>query len=89
MTGDLRLSPPQLHGALVDLAGRTEPVTTTPDPTAGPGDFLLAALRDAHCPHDSETGDEGPVALLGRMPRLWRCDGCGRIRHDDLEDPRS
>lgn len=35
------------------------------------------------CPHDSHTGDEGPVALLGRQPRRWTCDSCGEV----LEDP--
>jgi rubredoxin len=29
------------------------------------------------CPHDSLSGDEGPVAELGRMPVHWRCDECG------------
>lgn len=35
------------------------------------------------CPHDSWSGDEGPVALLGRMPVRWRCDGCGLVRVDE------
>lgn len=33
-----------------------------------------------YCGHDlSLTGAEGPVRLLGRMPILWECDGCGMI----------
>jgi hypothetical protein len=31
------------------------------------------------CPHDSLSGDEGPVDELGRMPQRWRCDQCGAI----------
>lgn len=34
------------------------------------------------CPHDSMSGDEGPVVDLGRMPTRWRCDECGAIVHD-------
>jgi hypothetical protein len=34
------------------------------------------------CPHLSWTGDEGPVSELGRMPRRWKCDGCGAIKED-------
>lgn len=34
------------------------------------------------CPHDSLSGDEGPVALLGRMPVRWRCDHCGDVIRD-------
>jgi hypothetical protein len=34
------------------------------------------------CPHDSLSGDEGPVVLLGRMPVRWRCDACGAVIHD-------
>lgn len=41
-----------------------------------PGDF-------EPCEHHSESGDEGPVADLGRWPTRWRCDGCDRVRHDD------
>lgn len=37
----------------------------------------------SECPHDSMSGDEGPVALLGRMPVRWRCETCGAIVHDD------
>jgi hypothetical protein len=35
------------------------------------------------CLHDSLSGDEGPVALLGRMPVRWRCDECDAIVYDD------
>lgn len=31
------------------------------------------------CPHDSLSGDEGPVRDLGRLPIRWRCDECGAI----------
>lgn len=31
------------------------------------------------CPHDSYSGDEGPVSELGRMPTRWRCDQCGLV----------
>jgi hypothetical protein len=34
------------------------------------------------CDHASESGDEGPIADLGRMPTRWRCDSCGRVRED-------
>jgi len=34
------------------------------------------------CPHDSLSGDEGPVELLGRMPIRWRCDACDAIIDD-------
>lgn len=34
------------------------------------------------CPHDSQTGAEGPVASLGRMPLLWVCDMCGALLDD-------
>jgi hypothetical protein len=37
---------------------------------------------DPDCPHDSESGNEGPIAELGRWPRRWRCDSCGRVRVD-------
>jgi hypothetical protein len=36
------------------------------------------------CPHDSLSGDEGPVAELGRMPVRWRCDECDTIVYDDV-----
>lgn len=39
------------------------------------------------CPHDSLSGDEGPVRELGRMPVRWRCDECDAIVHDPLEIP--
>lgn len=51
----------------------------------------LAKAVDAHdaieeweepCPHFSWTGDEGPVALLGRSPRRWRCDSCSLVKED-------
>lgn len=32
------------------------------------------------CPHVSESGAEGPVVLLGRLPILWGCDTCHRVR---------
>ena len=34
---------------------------------------------DDPCPHDSLSGDEGPVADLGRMPLWWRCDACDAV----------
>ena len=34
------------------------------------------------CPHDSLSGDEGPVLTLGRMPHWWRCDECGAVVYD-------
>ena len=34
------------------------------------------------CRHDSLSGDEGPVAQLGRMPEQWRCDECGAVVTD-------
>lgn len=34
------------------------------------------------CPHDSLSGDEGPIAELGRWPMRWRCDECGAIKYD-------
>ena len=36
------------------------------------------------CPHDSMSGDEGPVRLIGRMPVRWRCDACDAIVYDDV-----
>ena len=42
-----------------------------------------------HCPHDSLSGDEGPVAELGRMPTRWRCDECGAIVSDDDKELRN
>lgn len=38
---------------------------------------------DEQCPHDSLSGDEGPVRELGRMPVRWRCDECDAIVYDD------
>lgn len=43
-----------------------------------------APPSQADCPHLSWSGDEGPVALLGRMPRRWKCDGCGMLREEIL-----
>lgn len=37
---------------------------------------------DCHCQHESWTGDEGPIAELGRCPVRWKCDGCGVMRSD-------
>lgn len=45
----------------------------------------LALRHLTGCPHHSLSGDEGPVALLGRMPLRWRCDECGTIIHDHQE----
>lgn len=42
------------------------------------------ALAVEDCPHDSLSGDEGPVALLGHMPVRWRCDACEAIVYDDV-----
>lgn len=39
-------------------------------------------LPVGECSHTSWTGDEGPVEVLGRMPRRWKCDGCGVIKTD-------
>jgi hypothetical protein len=44
-------------------------------------EHYLDAMSD-DCPHDSLSGDEGPVRDLGRMPERWRCDECGAIVHD-------
>lgn len=38
---------------------------------------MVSATLVLHCGHWSWTGAEGPVALLGRMPIWWECDGCG------------
>lgn len=43
------------------------------------------AAGSAECPHDSYSGDEGPIVELGRWPLRWRCDGCGHIRYDNPE----
>ncbi|MCP3810803.1 hypothetical protein NLX62_00350 [Mycobacteriaceae bacterium Msp059] len=40
------------------------------------------------CQHPSLSGDEGPIALLGRMPTRWQCDECGAIIHDPPEGTR-
>lgn len=40
------------------------------DPTAG------------DCKRESRSGDEGPVADLGRMPVRWKCDECGEVSTD-------
>ena len=40
-------------------------------------------LAEEPCPHLSMTGDEGPVELLGRWPKRWKCDACGAVVHDD------
>jgi hypothetical protein len=39
----------------------------------------------AACDHPSLSGDEGPIALLGRWPRRWRCDSCGEVTYDREE----
>lgn len=36
------------------------------------------------CQHDPLSGDEGPVAELGRMPTRWKCDECGTIVNDQF-----
>ncbi len=41
------------------------------------------------CRHDSMSGDEGPVRLLGRMPIRWRCDECDAIVYDDTSQYQS
>lgn len=41
------------------------------------------------CPHDSQSGDEGPVALLGRQPRRWTCDSCGEVLEDPTDVPNT
>lgn len=38
------------------------------------------------CPHDSLSGDEGPIAELGRYPHRWRCDECGQPHVDVVID---
>lgn len=43
---------------------------------------LRNALSELPCPHDSLSGDEGPIVELGRMPTRWRCDECGTIIHE-------
>lgn len=40
---------------------------------------FVGRLSQPWCPHDSMTGDEGPVADLGRWPNRWRCDQCSAI----------
>jgi hypothetical protein len=44
---------------------------------------LAAVPDDTPCPHDSQSGDEGPIATLGRWPKRWRCDGCGKVLNGD------
>jgi hypothetical protein len=55
-------------------------VTAADDPTLG---GLLGPepkrVEVEPCPHEAWTGDDGPVADLGRMPERWRCDGCGAV----------
>lgn len=46
---------------------------------------IIGEMTDAECPHDSFSGDEGPLVDLGRWPVRWRCDGCGHIRRDEDE----
>lgn len=36
------------------------------------------------CQHDSLSGNEGPIAELGRMPVRWKCDNCGTIVNDRI-----
>jgi hypothetical protein len=43
-----------------------------------PTQQVAQTLQD-ECPHDSLSGNEGPVRELGRMPVRWRCDACGAI----------
>jgi hypothetical protein len=39
-------------------------------------------IERADCSHDSLSGDEGPIADLGRFPTRWKCDACGAVTHD-------
>lgn len=34
------------------------------------------------CEHYNLTGDEGPIADLGRWPTRWRCDTCDAVIHE-------
>lgn len=54
------------------------------EPMLGPVDLSRYLLP---CDHVAWSGDEGPVAALGRMPRRWRCDGCGLVRDADADPP--
>jgi len=61
-----------------------------PEREGGLAEFLFGSLvrtvdadtAEEPCDHASESGDEGPIADLGRMPKRWRCDSCGRVRCD-------
>lgn len=46
---------------------------------AGTGKKSGIGMPKDECPHDSLSGDEGPVRDLGRMPVRWRCDECDAV----------
>ena len=59
--------------------GEKRPVENFPAhlPRINRANRARSAAVQADCPHDSWSGDEGPVSMLGRMPKRWTCDGCG------------
>ncbi len=42
-------------------------------------DRIETLTAQAECEHLSWSGDEGPIAELGRMPLRWKCDECGLV----------
>lgn len=54
--------------------------------TSTTGDMKDELLME--CPHDSLSGDEGPIEQLGRMPNRWRCDQCDVVVMADSKAPR-
>lgn len=70
------------HGELEEI------VPTAPEDDAQDviGESLAgqpAGWAPEDCTHPSLTGDEGPIAELGRYPVRWKCDTCGAIVHQD------
>ncbi len=68
-----------------DPAGHTQGQTPEPPCCACDGDDLCVKHYNEaaqSCSHPSQSGDEGPVALLGRSPHRWRCDVCEEILYD-------
>ncbi|WP_229685840.1 DUF5131 family protein [Longimycelium tulufanense] len=54
------------------------------EPLLGPVDLSSWTT----CGHESMSGGEGPVELLGRWPRRWVCDGCAAVLDDDTGTTR-
>lgn len=66
------------------LPGRNQLAQLRHDTIVGVRADHLLNLLDGDCRHESQTGDEGPVAdLPGGGPIRWRCDGCGATVYDD------